>query len=381
MSVKRQLVSCRASLIGVDEQSCALPLSEKCLAGSTGWAARPSRLSRHRSGQVMTARVREIAPVTLVLAVLNAEADLPDLLTSIGRQSLLPAELLIANLGSTDRTRQLLDSWHAPGEMTVKLLETPGASTSEGRNVAIESASFEHIAVIHGAVCLHHEWLAQLWSALSEGTEAAAGLIQPVGSSMMERVIGRVEMPPAEEVGPTSLLPSSTSLAFSKSIWDRVGGYPEWLRYGQDKAFDRAVREAGGVFRFVPSARSSWNPRQSLRAYVIDNFDTSRAEGRAGMDNGVVMRLLSAYLGGALTVVVFRRSRVVRVAACVALLGHVQPLLRRVWRTRQNSPDRLAPRLLATFAVVVVSDAAKAAGYLVGRVTALWTDQAFARLG
>ncbi len=329
----------------------------------------------------MTARVRRVAPVTLVLAVLNAEADLADLLASVGRQSLLPAELLITDLGSTDGTRRLLDSWQAPGDMTVKVIESPGASTSEGRNIAIESASYEHIAVIHGAVCLHHEWLARLWGALSEGSEAAAGLIQPVGSSLMERVIGRVEMPPASEIGPTSLLPSSSSLAFSKSIWDRVGGYPEWLRHGQDKAFDRAVREAGAVFRFVPSARSSWNPRQSLREYLAANFDASRAEGRATMDNGVVIRLTIAYLGGALALLVFRHSPLVRVVAGTALFGHVGPFLRRVWRTREGSPDRLVTRLLATFAVVVVSDAARVTGYPVGRVKALWADQAMVSRG
>ena len=329
----------------------------------------------------MTTRVRRIAPVTLVLAVLNAEADLADLLTSVGRQSLLPAELLIADLGSTDGTRRLLDSWQAPGEMAVKVIELPGASTSEGRNTAIESASYEHIAVIHGAVCLHHEWLARLWGALSEGSEAAAGLIQPVGSSLMERVIGRVEMPPAQEIGPAWLLPSSSSLAFSKSIWDRVGGYPEWLRHGQDKAFDRAVREAGAVFRFVPSARSSWNPRQSLPEYLTANFDVSRAEGRATVDNAVVVRLTIASLGGALALLVFRHSPLVRVAAGIALFGHVGPFLRRVWRTREGSPDRLITRLLATCAVVVVGDAAKVIGYSVGRATALLIDQARLRLG
>lgn len=324
-------------------------------------------------------RVRGVAPVTLVLAVLNAEADLADLLTSVGRQSLLPAELLITDLGSTDGTRRLLDSWQAPVEMTVKVIESPGASTSEGRNIAIESASYEHIAVIHGAVCLHHEWLARLWGALSEGSEAAAGLIQPVGSSLMERVIGRVEMPPAQEIGPASLLPSSSSLAFSKSIWDRVGGYPEWLRHGQDKAFDRAVRQAGAGFRFVPSARSSWNPRQSLRQYLAANFDASKAEGRARMD--MSLKLTIAYLGGALALLIFRHSQLLRVAAGIALFGHVGPFLRRVWRTREGSPDRLVARLLATFAVVVAGDAARVTGYPVGRVNAFWADQALIRFG
>ena len=330
---------------------------------------------------VVTAGVRQVAPITLVLTVLNSEADLADLLTSVGRQTILPAELMISDLGSTDGTRALLESWQPPWEMTVQLIESPGASTSEGRNLAIESSSYDHIAVIHGAVCLHREWLARLWSALAEGSEAAAGLIQPVGSSLMERVIGRVQTPPADEIGPASLLPSSTSLAFSKSIWDRVGGYPEWLRHGQDKAFDLAVIQAGAVFRFVPSARSSWNPRQSLRAYLTENFDVSQAEGRATMDNGDVTRLLGAYLGGAVALVTFRHSNAVRIAAAVALAARVRPFLRRMWRTREGSPDRLAPRLVATVAVVMVGDAARMVGYPVGRLRAFFTNRALIRFG
>ena len=329
----------------------------------------------------MSPRVRELAPVTMVLTVLNAEADLPDLLTSVGRQSVLPAELLITDLGSTDGTRAVLDSWRAPREMAVRLIESPGSSTSVGRNLAIEAATFAHIAVVHGAVTLHREWLARLWNALSEGSEAAAGLIQPVGSSLMERVIGRVEIPPAVEIGPAAMLSSSSSVAFSKTMWDRVGGYPEWLQLGQDKAFDRAVRDAGAVFRFVPSARSSWNPRQTLLGYVAHTFDTSRAEGRATLDSDAAIRLLTTYLGGAAALLVFRRSVAVRIAAGALVAAHIGPFLRRVWRTREGSPDGLAPRLLATVAVVVGGDAAKVAGYPVGRVEALWTDQAAGRFG
>ena len=43
-----------------------------------------------------------LAPVSLVLTVRNSASDLPDLLDSIKRQQLLPSEVLIVDLGSTD---------------------------------------------------------------------------------------------------------------------------------------------------------------------------------------------------------------------------------------------------------------------------------------
>ena len=192
----------------------------------------------------------------------------------------------------------------------------------------------------------------------------------------------RAEPAEPDRYAVTTYVPPEPEVKFA----DRVPRTPEeraaaLVRRAHRRRRRKIVREAGAVFRFVPSARSSWNPRQSLRGYLAANFDASRAEGRATMDNGAVVKLTIAYLGGALALLIFRRSPLVRVAAGLALFGHVGPLFRRVWRTREGSPDRLIARLLATFAVVVVGDAARVTGYAVGQVMATWIDQARVRLG
>ena len=122
-----------------------------------------------------------LAPVSLVLTVRNSAADLPDLLESIGRQQLLPSELLIVDLGSTDTTLEVLRSWRPPAGTVLKVIESPRASIAQGRNLAIETASFDHIAVTHGAVRLHTEWLSRLWMALADGADLVSGDIRPAG--------------------------------------------------------------------------------------------------------------------------------------------------------------------------------------------------------
>ena len=42
---------------------------------------------------------------------------------------------------------------------------------------------------------------------------------------------------------PARFLPSSRSVAFRKSAWTAIGGYPAWLDYGEDIVFDLALQE------------------------------------------------------------------------------------------------------------------------------------------
>ena len=319
----------------------------------------------------MAERHPDFAPITLVLTVHNSASELPELLTSVGRQRLLPAELSITDLGSTDGTVDALRAWVAPWGVPVRVISAPGASTSVGRNLAIEAASFEHVAVTHGAISLHPQWLARMWDALSDGNDVVTGKIQPVGSTLLQRTIGRVETPAPDEMESASMLPSSRSIAFPKSQWDAVGGYPEWLRHGQDEAFSRALRSAGAVFRFVPGAVSSWNPRQSLAGYLSSCFRVSSAEAEAGfISNGLAARL-AAYVGLA-AFLACPRSTVLRFAATAAWIVHAGPYLRRVWRTRSGNPDRLPGRVLSTLAVVAGADAGWLAGYPAGLLKSLW---------
>ena len=222
---------------------------------------------------------RGTAPVTLVLTVLNAAADLPGVLASIGGQRLPPAEVLIADRGSTDDTLRLLAAWSPPPGCTVRVINAAGVSTSVARNLAIEAAAWPHIAVTHGAVRLDGDWLARLWAALAAGGEVVAGLIRPVGDTLLERTIGLVQTPLPEQIDPARYDPPSTALAFTKTVWDGVGGYPEWLDAGQDRVFAVTLRQAGATTRLVPAAITWWSPRQTLPGYLTDRFRTAQGRG------------------------------------------------------------------------------------------------------
>ena len=213
-----------------------------------------------------------------------------------------------------------------------------------------------------------------MWAALSEGNDVVVGKIEPVGSTVLQRTIGRVQTPARQaKWNRPSILPSSRSIAFSKSQWDAVGGYPEWLRHGQDEAFSRALRSAGAVFRFVPGAPCRPGIRGSPWPVICppaSGCPGPRARpGSSAAAWSPGWRPTSdwphSWLFPRSTLLQVRRHR--RLGRCT--LG---PYLRRVWRTRAGNPDRLPGRVLATVAVVVGADAGWLAGYPLGLLKGLW---------
>ena len=316
-----------------------------------------------------------LAPVSLVLTVFNSAPDLPDLLNSIKRQQLLPSEMLIVDLGSTDRTLERVRSWRPPVGTLLKVIESPGGSISQGRNLAIENASFDYIAVTHGAVRLHTEWLYRLWMALQDGADFVSGDISPAGKTLLERTIGLVETVPADEIDWTSHLPPSVSLAFAKGLWDAVGGYPEWLTAGQDAVFAAAMRHAGAKFTLASGARASWSPRQSLRGYLSASFHNSRAEGEAEIFAGGQSVRAAFDVAALLALMLLRRSGPASSLAMVALSVRVGSLARRIWQTRKVNNDPIVMRVATTGAVLALGDVVKLAGYSVGLADSVVPDE------
>lgn len=326
---------------------------------------------RMKAGECVTG----LAPVSLVLTVLDSSRDLTELLDSISRQQILPAELLIVDRGSTDGTLDLLRGWQPPYGTMFKVVEAPRVSRSEARNLAIETASFDHIAITEGSVRLHTEWLARLWDVLDDGADVVAGVVRPAGSTLVERAIGAIETRRPLEIDTSRYLPPSTCLAFSKTIWDFAGGYPEWLEAGEDPVFAVALRHAGADIRFAPGAVASWSPPGSLRSYLEQSYRVARATGVAGvMAQAPATRVVGVLLGLVVAVSVRRRD-LARTTAALALAAHLQGPLRRVWATRYAGRDSLRWRLMVTTGVALLSDVAKVSGYTAGIAGSLRTDE------
>jgi glycosyltransferase involved in cell wall biosynthesis len=226
--------------------------------------------------------------VSVIATVLNEGAAIQRLLTSLGAQSRLPDEVVIADGGSTDETMEVLSEWAAAARLPLRVLVEPGANISRGRNAAIATASSEVIATTDAGVRLEPDWLEALVAPF-EGVgpdrpiAVVSGWFVADPQSAFEAAMGATVLPHVREVDAETFLPSSRSVAFRKEAWEQVGGYPEWLDYCEDLVFDLRLRERYGPFAFAPEATVHFRPRGSLRAFFKQYYQYARGDGKADL--------------------------------------------------------------------------------------------------
>jgi glycosyltransferase involved in cell wall biosynthesis len=220
--------------------------------------------------------------VSIIATVRNEGEALRPLLDSIIDQTCQPDEVVICDGGSTDDTQIILDEYRR--WLPLHVVVAPGSNISQGRNRAIATATSEIIAATDAGVVLSPHWLEELTAPFAdESVQVVGGWFEADPYTDFEVVMGATVLPAVEDVDPTTFLPSSRSVAFRKSAWEAVGGYPEWLEHSEDLVFDMALRDKFGPFTFAPDAVVYFRPRTSLRSYYQQYYAYARGDGKANL--------------------------------------------------------------------------------------------------
>jgi glycosyltransferase involved in cell wall biosynthesis len=304
----------------------------------------------------------------LVLTVLNEGEAMRAVLDSLCAQTLTPDEVVVADGGSRDQTVAILESY--AGRLPLRVVMAPGANIAQGRNAAIRAATGELVTVTDAGVVCDPDWLARLSAPFAEpGVMAVAGFFRSDPRTVMEVAMGATVLPDAREINPATYLPSSRSVAFRRSAWETVGGYPEWLDYSEDVVFDLAVRRRFGPFVFVPEALVAFRPRGSLAALARQYYRYARGDGKANLFPRLHAIRYFTYLVVAplLVYAAVAISPWVWVVGVLAGLAYLRLPLRRLWpRLGALSPlDRLRALLYLPL-IRLTGDVAKMVGYPVG---------------
>jgi len=310
--------------------------------------------------------------VSLVMTVLNEGAALQPLLDSLLSQRCLPDELVVVDGGSCDDTVDRLERYRQAAPFAVHLISEPGANISQGRNRAIAAASGEVIAVTDAGVRLDPDWLEALVApfASDERPEVVSGFFISDPQTTFERALGAVTLPSVEEIDPRTFHPSSRSVAFLRSAWESVGGYPEWLDYCEDLLFDFGLRDAGCRFAFAPEAVAHFRPRTSWRAFCRQYYRYARGDGKADIWRWRHTLRYGTYAALAASLTVALGGRPFWWLAVAAMLGlTIARAMQRLWAARNSIPrdERLRAMLWGPF-IAWTGDVAKMTGYPAGVV-------------
>ena len=312
--------------------------------------------------------------VSLITTERNERAAIKEFIDSVLEQSMVPDEIIIADGGSNDGTQEIIKSYIKKGA-PLKLVVAPG-NRSVGRNAAIDAASHEVIAVCDVGCRLDKDWLKNITEPFRNDSDTmmVAGYFIAEPKSHFETVSTELALQGTQEIDLDEWLPSSRSIAFTKTAWEKAGRYPEYAEFdarlarkcgGEDTLFDLALKQAGYNFADGLKAIVYWRPRPNLSSYYQQYYWYAVGDGMdlAGLaDHKLFRRLTMTYV---LLLVLFVCLGVVYwplVLVPLAIWGY--SLLKRCitpWRKRRRWPDMLLMIILS-----VAYDLSQIFGYWYG---------------
>ncbi|MGB1250630.1 MAG: glycosyltransferase [Candidatus Promineifilaceae bacterium] len=306
--------------------------------------------------------------ISLIFTVLNEGEGLRPLLDSLMFQTRMPDEIVVTDGGSTDDTLAILQEYQA--FLPIRIIETPGANISEGRNQAIAATKGAIIAATDAGVVLSPAWVDAITRPIRLGdAQVVSGWFEPDPYTDFEVVMSATVLPNREDIDPHTFLPSSRSIAFLKTAWNAVGGYPEWLDYSEDLIFDMALRDQYGSFPFAHKAVAYFRPRTNMRAYAKQYYLYSRGDGKADLWRKRHAIRYTTYLIG-LPILLFAIAKNKTIGWLLLIMGAVVYCLRPFARLYETTSGwRPFARAWAFSLVIVirfVGDVAKMLGYPVG---------------
>ncbi len=213
--------------------------------------------------------------VTLITTVKNEEAAIDMFFESIGKQTRLPDEIVVVDGGSTDNTVLNLRSFKA-------IIIRKRGNRSVGRNVAIKRAKNSIIAVTDVGCILDKYWLERLVKPLEEGdVDVVSGFYRAQTSGPFEECLATYTCIMPDKLDVYNFLPSSRSIAFKKTAWEKVKGYPENLDTCEDLVFNQRLKKAGFVFVTVKNAIVYWPQRTNVFQAAKQFYGYAQGDGRA----------------------------------------------------------------------------------------------------
>lgn len=224
--------------------------------------------------------------VSVILTVKNDPEGIALALDSLTAQSRIPDEIVVVDGGSTNATLQTLQQFTAKLPM-LRVVVAPGANIAAGRNRAVREAVGDIIATTDGGCRADPNWLRNLMQPFDADpdVEFVAGFYRVTGVTLLEQVIGLATMRgQMDDVDPKSFNPSARSMALTKELWQRAGGWPEWVNYSEDTLFDLQIRQLGVNWAFAKDAVVDWRPRTSFRSLARQFYAYGTGRGQTGID-------------------------------------------------------------------------------------------------
>ena len=219
--------------------------------------------------------------VSIVVPVINAAGYLPDLFKAFEGQTLAPAEIILVDSNSKDRTREIAGSWPK-----ARVIPIPEFSHGKARNMGAREARGEFVVLTtQDALPANPCWLQNLLAPFDDPRVAAAysRQVPRPNASPMERFFLQTHFPPGDSER-RARHPGET-LTFARAFFSNVSAairrdlllkYPfdESLIMSEDQQVSRDLMNAGYAVIYAPESIVTHSHNYSLRTCFKRYFDS-----------------------------------------------------------------------------------------------------------
>ncbi|MBI2613663.1 MAG: glycosyltransferase [Candidatus Levybacteria bacterium] len=300
--------------------------------------------------------------VSFIATVYNEEASIKALLDSLMKQSQMPAEIIISDGGSTDRTVGIIKAY--PGK--IKIIIKKG-NRSVGRNEAIRKTTNEIIVCSDSGCILDKNWVKNIIEPFSDPkTDVVAGYYVGKPNSVFEKCLIPYVLVMPDKIDANSFLPASRSMAFRKSTWKNAGKFPKEFNNNEDYVFAKNLMKINAKIVFEKKAIVYWRPRSNIKNAFTMFYRFAKGDSESRIFRPKVILIFARYIAFLIFTVSFLifKSYIILNTLYLILAFYI------LWSIAKNYKYVKDARAIVFLPLIqFVSDTAVIAGTVIGLLT------------
>lgn len=229
--------------------------------------------------------------LSIIIPVYNRPDEIDDLLTSLSGQTYYHRdyEVIVVEDGSTISCEEVVRR-HGYTIRDLRYIKVPNGGPSKARNIGAREARGEYLIILDSDVVLPEQYIEEVICGLERTDADAFGgpdAASPDFSAMQQAIsyamtstftTGGIRGGSAEAM--EQFKPRTFNMGVRRQLFERLGGFSEDMRYGEDIDFSLRMLEAGARVVLLPKAFVYHKRRVNLELF----FQQVRHSGQARLE-------------------------------------------------------------------------------------------------